>query len=168
MRTAIATAAILALAACGSERTVDFETEDGGDGSYTVDTTTGEASGTITTDDGTVSFRSGADAPVDLPGDFTVYPGANVVSNTSVDRAAAGGGGQGTMLILQTDDPAGDVIAHYRRQAEAEGVEIQMEMTTAQGKMIAGESPDGMTFSVNANEADGKTTAQLTVAEGMQ
>lgn len=163
MKKLIVATFVLTLAACGSEQTGTFDTEDG-EGSYSVDTATGEASGSIETADGTVEFRSGANNPVKLPGRFSVYPGAKVVTNTTVNN----GDGSGTMVILESDDAADEVVSFYRKQAEDAGVEIAMELTTAQGKMIAGESDSGTTFSLNANEQEGKTTVQLTVAEGMK
>ncbi len=163
MRTLLACTAALALAACGGERTTEFETDEG-DGSYTVDPTTGQSRGSIETEDGTVEFESGPGTAVDLPAGFTVYPGATVVSNTSVGR----GEGKGTMLIMQSDDTPTEMVTFYRKQAEAAGVAIEMELKTAQGTMIGGESDDGTNFVLNANRQEGKTNAQLTVSSGLE
>ena len=163
MRTLLACTAALALAACGGERTTEFET-DQGEGSYTVDGSTGQASGSIETEDGTVEFRSGPGTAVDLPAGFTVYPGARVVTNTAVGR----GDGKGAMVVMQSDDAPDRMVSFYRKQAEAAGVSIEMELKTAQGTMIGGKSDDGTSFSLNANSQDGKTNAQLTVSSGLQ
>ncbi|MEM9501732.1 MAG: hypothetical protein AAF941_07790 [Pseudomonadota bacterium] len=154
----------LALAGCGSEQSGEFTTEDGETGEYTIDSETGETSATITTPDGEAVLRSGANVPVDLPGGFTVYPGAKVVTNTEVTHD----GGKGSMLMLETDASPDEVVAHYRKQAEAADVEIQLEMSMNGGQMIGGEGPDGTTFTLNASAGDeGKTEAQLILGQGL-
>ncbi|MEE4154292.1 MAG: hypothetical protein V2I27_09045 [Erythrobacter sp.] len=149
----------LALAACGSESSGTIEGENGERGEYTIDQSTGETKATIRTDEGTATLRSGADVEVDLPAGFTAYPGATIVSNTVVNQAQ----GSGSMLFFETDDPPADVIAFYKRQAEAAGVDIQLDATINGGAMIGGENPDGLTFSVNANPGEERTSAQLIV-----
>ncbi|QUL38244.1 hypothetical protein [Erythrobacter sp. JK5] len=162
LSTIFAGSVALLLAACGSERSGEFTTEDGESGTYTIDGGSAEASATIETPDGTATMRSGANVPVDLPGGFTLYPGASVVSNTTIDHAD----GKGTMLMLQTGDAPEKVIGHYRKQAEAADVKIQLQMTTEQGMMIAGEGPGGLTVSVNASrDGDGPTQAQLMLGQ---
>lgn len=148
-----------ALAGCGSESSGTIDGENGERGEYTIDESTGETKATITTDEGTATLRSGADVEVDLPDGFTAYPGANVVSNTVVSQAQ----GSGAMLFFETDDSPAEVIAFYKRQAEAAGVKLQLDASINGGSMIGGESEDGITFSVNANPGEERTSAQLIV-----
>lgn len=161
MRYCIVAAAALALAACGSEKSGSFETDDGGEGSYTVDTEDGETTASITTEDGTVRMRSGDNVPVKLPKGFSVYPKAKVVSNTVIDQ----GEGTGSLIIFESEDSLEDITSYYRSQAETAGIDIALQLTTEQGRMLAGESPDGTSFSLNASEQEGKTTMTLMVGD---
>ena len=158
-------AAVLALSACGSEKSGTFETEDGGDGVYTIDPATGESSAKITTDEGTASFRSGANVKADLPAGWSIYPGAEVISATNIDGVE----GRGTMVTMESDDSVDDLIAHYRSQAQKAGLEIKMEMTIDKGRIIAGTSRDGRQFSLNVttDTESGKAQAQLMVASNL-
>lgn len=153
-------AGALALSACGSEQSGTIETEDG-EATYAVDQDNGETTATITTDEGTVRMRSGENVPVDLPNGFTLLTGARVVSNTSIDQ----GEGKGSLVIFETDASMDDVTAHYRKQAEDAGVKINVQLTTDAGRMLAGQSEDGRSFSLNASEEDGKTVATLMVGD---
>jgi hypothetical protein len=153
--------AALALAACGSETSGEFTTEDGETAEYTIDKATGETSMTIESEDGTATLRSGADVPVDLPDGFSLYPGAKVITNTVVNQPD----GQGTMVMFETEDAADKVIAHFREQAEAAGFDIQIDARMGESLMIGGErKSDGSSLSVtaNANEGDA-TTGQLII-----
>lgn len=146
------------LAACGSERSGEFTTEDGETGEYTINSANGETTARIETPDGEATLRSGANVPVELASGFSVYPGAKVVSNTVVNQ----GEGKGNLVLMQTDASPEDVIKHYRKQAEDAGFEVQIEMSVNEGKMIGGEGPEDSFFSVNASRTeDGPTQAQL-------
>ncbi|MDY7097546.1 MAG: hypothetical protein SXU28_05355 [Pseudomonadota bacterium] len=149
----------LMLSACSSETSGTFEGEDGETGEYSIDEGTGEASATIETEAGTATMRSGSTVPVDLPAGFTLYPGAEVVTNTVVSQ----GEGQGALLTMTSSDSPEEVAAFYKQQAEKAGVEIQMELSVNDGKMIGGASPDGLTFSINASPSPEGTSAQLAV-----
>lgn len=157
------TAATLGLAACGSEKSGTFTDEDGNTGEYTVDSDSGETAVTVETDEGTATMRSGTDVPVDLPGGFTIYPGAKVASNTIVSH----GEGEGSMVILETDATPDELAAYYGAQAKDAGVEIQMDMTTGETKMLAGETKEGLVFSLNATRQGDLTTAQIMVGDQM-
>lgn len=149
----------VALAGCGSENSGTIEGENGETGEYTIDRATGETSATITTDEGTATLRSGAGVAIDLPAGFTGYPGATIISNTVVNQSQ----GSGAMLFFETEDSPEDVVAFYKRQAEAAGVKIQLNASMNGSSMIGGESEDGLTFSVNANPGEERTSAQLIV-----
>ena len=159
-----ACAAVIALSGCGSESSGDVTTAEGETGEYAIDAETGETSMTIETPDGEASLRAGSTVAPDLPDGWTIYPGATVVNAINVDRAD----GSGAMVTMSVEATADEVIAHYRKQAEATGFPIDLEITTATSSVIGGEKNDGSTFSVSVMPgADGgPATVQLTHAEG--
>ncbi|MEM7780631.1 MAG: hypothetical protein AAF697_09600 [Pseudomonadota bacterium] len=162
LATATISAAALTLAACGSENSREFTTEDGETAEYTIDNDSGETSMTVNTSDGTVSMRSGADVPIDLPAGFGLIGGANVTSNTIVDQ----GGTKGAIVTFETDQSPDEIFDFYRAQAEAAGVTIQIETKINDGGMIGGENEaTGLTFSVTAYRGANGTTGQLTIGE---
>jgi hypothetical protein len=63
---------------------------------------------------------------------------------------------------METSDSPDKVAAFYRKQAEAAGIKIEMEMTINGGQMIGGKGEGGKMFSLNATDNDGKTGIQLT------
>jgi len=153
--------AAIMLAACGSETSGTFTTEDGGNAEYTIDKDSGETSMTVEGPDGTATMRSGADVPVDLPIGFSLFPGSTVITNTVVNQPD----GKGTMVMFESDGMADAVMAHYRKQAEAAGFDIQLEMNTNGSMMIGGErKADGSTMSITATaNAGDKTTGQIII-----
>lgn len=158
---AMAGGAALLVAACGSETSGEFTTEDGENAEYTIDKATGETSMTVKGPDGTATLRSGADVPVNLPDGFSLFPGSRVVTNTVVKQPD----GQGTMVSFESDAAADAVIAHYRKQAESAGFDIQIEMNTNGTRMIGGErKADGSSMSITASGNDGAaTTGQIII-----
>lgn len=154
----------LSVTACGSERSVDFETEDGDPGEYTIDSETGESSFTIATDEGEISMRSGADVPIDLPNGIALMDGARVMSNTVVNQVD----GMGTMITFESGSSPEEVVEYYRTQAENAGIEIQIETNMNGGRMIGGESESGLTMSVIANPTEDGSTGQLIVGQSPQ
>ncbi|WP_156423759.1 hypothetical protein [Erythrobacter sp. YT30] len=156
-------AVTLGVGACSSEKSGTFTDGDGNTGEYTVDSESGETAVTVETGEGTATMRSGTDVPVDLPGGFTIYPGAKVASNTIVSH----GEGEGSMVILETDATPAELAEFYGAQAKDAGVEIQMDMTTGDTKMLAGETAEGLVFSLNATRQGDLTTAQVMVGDQM-
>lgn len=158
-------AAALTLAACGSQTSGEFTTEQGETAEYIIDNATGETTMTVKGPDGTATLRSGADVPVSLPAGFSLFPGSKVVTNTVVNQP----GGQGTMVMFEAAAAADPIIAHYRDQAKAAGFAIQIEMNTNGTLMIGAErESDGSTLSVTAtdNQSDainGATTGQIII-----
>ena len=173
MRTLIvATAAIstLALAACGSETSGEFTTDEGETGEYVIDNDTGDTSASIMTDEGLVTMKSGSTAQVsELPGGFTVYPGATIVSNTVVER----GDGAGAMIIFETSDSPEQIAAHYRAEAEAADVPVEADASINGGVFVTGQGANGIVFSISAGRdaeetgADDVTTGQLMVTRDL-
>ena len=156
--------ATFAVAACGSEKSGEITNEDGETAEYTIDAESGETTMAITTEDGATAMQSGAGVEPDLPDGWTIYPGASILNAINVDRAD----GAGSMVIMNVEASADDVIAFYRKQAEATGFPIQMELTTATSRLIGGEKDDGSTFSVSVTPSEDGQPAmvQLTLADG--
>ena len=144
----------LVLSACGSEKSGSFETEDGEQGTYEIDQATGETTARIKTDDGTAVMRSGKNVAIDLPNGFAVYPGSEVISNTTFSQ----GDTKGALLTFDSGAEPAELVEYYRKQAEAAGFEIQIEMSVNDGKMIGGEGPGDSFFSVNASVREGEGT----------
>jgi hypothetical protein len=151
----------LMLTACGSETSGEFTTDDGETAEYSIDKDSGETSMTVKSADGTATLRSGTDVPIDLPDGFSLYPGAKVLTNTVVNQPD----GKGTMVMFETSDAADKVIAHFRKQAEQAGFDIQIDANMNGSLMIGGERKrDGSTLSVTANPIEGDaTTGQLII-----
>lgn len=164
VRLAMAGMAAVLLAACGSEPSGTAEGEDGTVAHYTVDESSGEVSARLDTAEGIATMRSGADVPVELPRGFTIYPGAEVVSNTVFEQADA----TGALVTMEAAASPEEMVAFYRKQAEAAGVEIATRMDTEMMQMIGGDAPDGATFTFTATRKDGGTSAQLMVGEAFR
>lgn len=160
----IAGAVALALTACGSESADSGAGEEARveAGEYRIDQNSGETSMTIDMPEGEASMRAGADVRPNLPDGWTIYPGAAVQNAINVDRAD----GSGTMVTMMADASVDAIIGHYRRQAEATGFPIEMELTTATSTVIGGQKSDGSTFSVSVVPAadGGPAQVQLTIA----
>lgn len=149
--------AIFLLAACGSEQSGTITTDDG-DASYDVSQDGDDVSLQITGSDGTkLSVNSGSGGDVDLLPGFTVYPGAEVTSNTVINQ----NDGQGILVSLKSSDSVADLVSHYRKQAEAAGVDVAMEVKTGEVQMIGGQSEGGLSFSFTATPAEDGSSGQL-------
>lgn len=160
---ACAAASVLALAACGSESSGEFTTEDGETGEYVIDNDGESASMTVETPEGTVRMRTGAETPTDLPAGFTMISGANVLSNTIIDQGET----KGSLTTFQSEMSVDDILAHYRGEAESAGITIQIETNMNGVQLIGGENEqNGSTFSVSAFQNDeGLSQVQLTISE---
>lgn len=151
----------LTLAACGSSDADEVTWTDAETGeTMTIDT--GEASMTFRTDEGELNVRGGTDVPVSLPGNFSLIDGSNVISNTIFNQPDS----RGAMVLFETSMSPAEVIDHYRGEAEAAGVQIQIESNTNGTRMIGGEGPDGLTMSVTATPSGDGSSAQLVIGEG--
>lgn len=157
---AVLTAAFF-LAACGSDTSETFEDEQGNSSSYTIDEQSGETTATITTEDGVATMRSGESVPVDLPDGFSLFPGAQVNNNTTFTLDDS----RGAMIMFQSDAEPQAIADFYRKQAEAAGIEIEVELSINGGKTLGGESESGRTFTLNASREGETTSAQLMVGE---
>jgi len=119
-----------------------------------------QGEGTVITGQDGDQVQIGGDAADQLPAGFTPYPGAQVVGATAV---AAGDGGGGVIMVMQTADTPAQVIAFYRAQATAAGVTISAEAQTGPTTAFNGEGPNGLGVAVSAaGGPDGQTVVQLT------
>lgn len=134
----------LALAACGGPSGT-IETEDGEEISYDVDSDGEGATVKISGEGGDAVSRSGDDISVDLPSGWSVYPGAKVVNVMNITSED----GPAMTVMMETDADPDKIIAHYREQAEAAGIKIEMEMTTAGSSMMGGSDEEDRNFSIN-------------------
>lgn len=154
MRNLVIGAAALLLAACGGSDSGSSESEDGR-AEYDVDRDGGDAEIRFTDNEGNETvIKSGSDVEAALPDGFTLYPGAEVVSNTTI----SGSEGNGVMVSISSSDPVEKLAAHYKSQAEAAGIDIQMEIKSGDTQMLGGEGDDGRFFSFNvSSEGDGSS-----------
>ena len=158
----IAIGTALALTACGSDESGTFET-DSGEGSYTVDRDGDDVNIQASSDEGEFSLTTGDDLDVAMPEGFSVYPGATVVSNMTVDQEDGGGG---SVVTLQSDASVDELLAFYRAEASGAGIEIKSELDVRGMQIIAGEDSEGASFTFRAGEGDnGGTAATLMVGQ---
>ncbi len=151
-----------ALAACGSEQSGTFQTEDGETGTYTVDQSDGEGSISVKTDDGEFTMQSGADVDAELPEGFSLYPGATVLSNSKISHSE----GSNVSVMMSTDATAEEVLAFYRPQIYAAGIEVKTEFKNQGSTMIGGDDGAGNTIVLNVSPGnDGMTAVNLALSK---
>jgi len=155
----------LALAACGSQQpegepATRLETA----GRYDIDPATGSVSAEHIDPEGVVTrLEAGANLPAALPEPFTVYPGAEVLHNTRVERADA----RLVYLDFETVDPPDEVIAFYRELVATAGIAPNVEVAGSDSATLGGENAAlQLTFSINARREGDVTQAQLVVGKG--
>lgn len=154
--------AATSLAACGGPGEGSYETEDGEQVDYDVDASGGESTFTVTDADGTESsITTGSSVEAELPAGISVYPGASVVSSSNVTV----GKGTGSVVMMTSPDSPKEVIAHYKREAEAAGIVIENTMSANGMEIIGGKNADGLAFNVNAFPSEEGSTIQLSAGK---
>ena len=169
VRFPVLAAVAIAIAGCGGrDDTADEVSEREGTaprGSYEIDPATGETRASFTDDEGAVTtMRSGERVPVALPAGFKLYPGARITNNTRVDQAD----GQLVLINLASEATPEEMVAFYRNQAEAAGIDVAMSLESGSMTMIGGESSDGTSFSFPATRENDTTQAQLSIGRGIE
>lgn len=156
----------LTLAACGNESAETAAPEPAASArSAAFETLEGETRGSIASADGSVaSMTSGPKAPAKLPDGFTVAPGLTVLNSTSVTR----GKGSYVMLTMEGPVPVSDIVAFYRKQAEAAGITLTVDVVAPKATTIGGEGAGGRTFSLIATRSGENTGVQLTLSRGLK
>ena len=167
---ALAATALL-LAGCGSKSETEVasgtytDPETGARADYKVTAGDDGESGNISikTEDGEMVFGSGG-ANAKLPAGFTPFPGAKMTGGF----AASGKDGQGGMASFEADGKAADVIAHFRKQAEAQGMKVTSEVKAGDTLMFGAEAAGaGKTgVQVTATQAGGKVNGSVTYGVG--
>ncbi|MEM6266354.1 MAG: hypothetical protein AAF707_02425 [Pseudomonadota bacterium] len=138
--------ATLVLAACGMGESGEITTEDGETVSYDIDSEgDGESTVRISGEDGEAIARTGSNVKADLPDGWSVYPGANVVSVMNMNSDD----NTGMTVMMETNAAPDKIMAHYRKQAEAAGLEIELEMNSAGNTMLAGSDDNDRNFSIS-------------------
>ncbi|MBB5706541.1 hypothetical protein [Sphingopyxis panaciterrulae] len=170
MRTLVLTAALL-LAACGSQSekevasgtVTDPETGETTDYKVTASGEGDEGNVSIKTEDGEMSFGGGA-ANAKLPDGFAPYPGSKMTGGFT----ATGKGSQSGMASFEAPGKAEDVIAHFRKQAEAAGFKVNAEVKSGDTLMIGAAKPDDdkSGVQVTATQEGGKVTGSVTYGVG--
>lgn len=107
---------------------------------------------------GRVAMRTGPSVPVTLPKGFTLFPGAQVVENTVVERR----GRRHVLLHFTVDAPPGAVVAHYRAQARAARARLTLDLGGSGAASLGGTLADGQRLSVSARA--GAAGSQVAVA----
>ncbi|KTE17142.1 hypothetical protein [Sphingopyxis sp. H115] len=137
-----ALAAALLLAGCGSSEETEVasgtytDPETGQSADYKVTASDDGASNIrIKTEDGEMVFGGGG-ANAKLPAGFAPFPGTKMTGGF----AATGKDGQGGMASFEVDGKAADVIAHFRKQAEAQGMKVTREMKAGDTLMFGAEA----------------------------
>ncbi len=145
----------LLLAACGSSneseiasgtvtdadgKTADYSITQSGDGD--------EGKITIKTDEGEMQFGSGA-GNAKMPEGFTLYPGAKLTGGMN----SAAGDKSATMANFEVAGKNADVIAFYRKQAEAQGMKIVGEMSTPDNIILTAQQEGAKERSVQVTAA---------------
>ena len=161
MRNLVTVTACLVLVACNSHDSGPGESEQEEAGAYAISAVDGETVARVRTADGTAEMRSGQKVPVKLAAGFTVFPGASVSSNTTVTQ----NGSRGSIVAFETDASPEEVAEFYRDQARAARIEIEVELTVDDGKLLVGKGAKGETFTLNVSVADGTTASQLMVGQ---
>ncbi|WP_077148857.1 hypothetical protein [Sphingopyxis sp. KK2] len=165
-----ATAAALLVAACGSKSEqevasgtyTDPETGETADYKVTKSADGEDGSISIKTEDGEMSFGGGASS-AKLPKGFTPYPGATMTGGMA---ATGPGGEQSGMASFEVKGQAADVIAHYRKQAEAAGLKVASEVKAGDMMMFSAEPAGGGKSGVHVTATQAGDTVNGTVTFG--
>lgn len=163
-------ATALFLAACGSpsEQEVasgtytDPDTGETADYKVTTSADGDEGKVSIKTADGEMSFGGGVAAK--LPAGFTPYPGSKMTGG----MATTGKDGASGLASFEVEGKAADVIAHFRKRAEAAGMKVTSEVSAGDTLMFGAEK-DGAGKNgvhVTATQQGGKVTGAVTYGGG--
>jgi hypothetical protein len=151
MRTIVTSAALLALAGCGSggEQAREAERRD----------RAAPADTTIVTPQAKAELRSGAGAMAALPAGLPAYPGAESTGGVEVTGASAEGSG-GIVGFRTADSPA-RVVDFYAAAAERAGYRIAQRSSFGTTAMLTAQRGEGEVLNVTATETGGATQVQI-------
>ena len=169
--TAFAAAAALLVAGCGSKSEKEVasgtytDPDTGETADYKVTSSDDGESGNISikTADGEVSFGGGG-ATAKLPAGIAPFPGAKMTGGFS----STGKDGTSGMASFEVKGKAADVIAHFRKQVEAQGMKVVSEVNADETMMIAAEKAGSETpeLHVMATQEGDMVTGSVTYGDG--
>lgn len=154
-------AGVALLGACGSEQSGTVETPEG-TVEYSTTQNGAESTFTAKTEEGEVKIASGSGQDVKMPDGFSLYPGATVVTSSTVSHDE----GSGVRVIMSTPASPLQVAEFYRKQAKAAGIANLSEATQGGQLNLVGENDDGTSFAVSATGGQGTTSVTLIVNKG--
>ena len=101
----------------------------------------------------------------DVAAGFTIYPSAEVVSESPVETAR----GNGRAISMTTRASPGEVARFYERQAEQAGLSVDRSSSEQGTITLTGNEPGGASIDLTAAQmADGGTSANLMVIDAPQ
>ena len=172
MRTLFPLAAILALAACGSnDETTTVTTADGEEVKITSDADNNSESGTITFEgkdgEGKITFGNAA-AKEGLPLGLPVYPGGEI-KGAFMGGSEKDGTGGGMATIMTKDTPA-KVVSYYKAEAEKRGFKVNTQSTSTSDKgetaSFSAKGDNDATLVVTATPDESGGTAAVIIGGG--
>ena len=92
---------------------------------------------------------------------YTLFPGATVNSTTTIQ----GDGRDGVMMMISSDAPLADLVAHYRAQGEAQGIQFQNEVVNDNFASLMGMNPDGNTLFLNGAREGNQSEVGITFGQ---
>lgn len=92
---------------------------------------------------------------------YTLFPGATVNSTTTIQ----GDGRDGVMMMISSDAPLADLVAHYRAEGEAQGIQFQNEVVNANFASLMGMTPDGNTLFLNGAREGSQSEVGITFGQ---
>jgi hypothetical protein len=153
----IVCAAAALLAACGSSKSDDVDKR-----TYTIDQSNGTTKLTIKDEKGsTLAIDTQDSTSAGFPEGYSPYPGAKVVSNSTV----AEGQGNATMILMETSAAPDKVATFYRNEARAAGVKIALDEQAGGGRVLSGQTAGGQAFTLQANPEKSGTSISLLVGQ---
>ncbi len=168
LRLTLASTALLALSACGSnDKEGTITGENGEKIEYKVDESgDGDANVEIKTKDGSLTMTSGEDTEGGaMPGGLKAYPGAKIVNRMNMASSSDKGSDGSLVVTLETTDSSEMVMAFYKDQLKSQGVTVQSEMSTPDFIMLAGQAKSGEAVQVMASKADDKLSIVLSASK---
>lgn len=103
------------------------------------------------------TLRSGPRVPVVLPRGFTLYPGAEVVSNTVVERGAM----RPMLLVFRTPASIEQVMLYYRAQARAAGMTVEVDLAGRGRASLGGTLRSGGAVAIVARREERMTRVEF-------
>ena len=156
---------VLTLACFGCERADPGPPDEQAEpkGSYVADPESGTIHARIGEGENAVHLRSGSEGPVSLPPGFTLFPGARVVENSTVES----GGAMRSLVVQTSPQPLAEVMLFYRQQASAAGIAPTMDIMGDDQASLGGVGRS-LEFAVSARRVGDATRIELSIGPTSQ